>query len=288
MVMLMSVGVVCAKLGLIDEASNKKLANIVLFLLGPTVMFLSYQRPFEAELAWQLLLTVGLATLTFGIAFALSHVVYARRKGHGVDIFASIYPNSGFIGIPLLQGIFGYESIFFSSIYMGVFVFFMWTHGVYVVGGGISMKQLRKTMTAAPMMSVFIGVSFFLLGIEVPEIVYAPMRLLANANVPMAMIAAGVIISGADIGRLIRNRRAYFACFMRLILIPLIMIFLFSFIEIPALVAGTIIVATACPSAVNLVFFAQRFDGDVNHAADTLALSTILSMATIPMVLMFI
>ena len=292
MLILMGIGVVCEKVGLINEETNKRLVDIVLLLLGPMVLFLSYQRPFEAELAWWLLLTAGLSALAFGVGIAFSHIVYriiyGRHKNCGVDIFASAYPNAGFIGIPLLQGILGYESIFFLSVYIGVFAMFMWTHGAIVMGGGFSPSKLRKALVGTPMLSVFIGIGFFLVGIELPDIVYTPMRMMANANIPMAMLAAGVTLAKSDVPRLLRNKRAYIATFMRLVAVPALTIAIISSMTLPPIVAGTILVAISCPAAANLIFFAYRFDADVPLAADIFALSTVASIITIPLMLLFI
>ena len=57
MLILMLVGVLCSKTGIISQNSNKDLSKFVLQVVNPVVIFMSYQKDYEHELAENLLLT---------------------------------------------------------------------------------------------------------------------------------------------------------------------------------------------------------------------------------------
>ena len=64
MVILLMVGALCYKTGLIDEAANKKLSKVLLLVVSPVVIFLSYIRPYEAELLRGRMIAFGLSTIS--------------------------------------------------------------------------------------------------------------------------------------------------------------------------------------------------------------------------------
>jgi predicted permease len=50
MFIIIFIGVICFKTKLIDEATNKKLSNILLLLVNPLIIFVSYQQEFSSKL----------------------------------------------------------------------------------------------------------------------------------------------------------------------------------------------------------------------------------------------
>lgn len=278
------------KIGLIDDAANKKLSSLLLLLVSPVVILMSFQRPFEEELLHGLLLTILLGITSFVIAIAVCHIVYRNRGGkdYAVERFAVVYPNSAFLGIPLIYGIFGSEGVFYLTGYLTVFFLFFWTHGMITMSGKRDLSSIKKAMVSPPMLAIFIGFTMFVLGIQLPEIVHTPLDLLGGLNTPLAMLVAGASIYGASITKILRDKRIYGLCAMRLILLPGLTILALAPFDIPPIIRGTIVVISACPIAINLILFAHRYGRDHVYASQAFAASTLLSMGTIPLLLMFL
>jgi len=290
LLILAAVGLICAKICLIDDATNKKLSNLLLLLVNPLVIVLSYQRPFEQELLLGLLLAVVLGAVSFAIAAVVSHIVYRIRgsKDYAVEKFAAVYPNSAFLGIPLINGIFGTEGVFYLTGYLTVFFAFFWTHGMIVMSGKKDFSAIKKAMVSPPMLSIFVGFALFMMQIELPEVVATPIELLGSLNTPLAMLVAGASIYGAKVGRMLKDRRIYGLCAMRLLILPGLTMLVFAPFNIPPMVLGTVIVASACPVAISLILFAHRYNKDHVYASQAFAASTVLSMGTIPLLLLFL
>ncbi len=290
MLVIMTIGIICAKTKLIDEEANKKLSSFVLLLVGPLVIFLSYHRPFEEELLQGLLISLVLAVISFGISITITHLVYRKKDGQdfAVEKFASVYSNSGFIGIPLVYGIFQSEGVFYLTAYLTMFNLLVWTHGVMVMSGKRSLESVKKTFGSPPIIAVFSGFIIFILGIEIPWFIEQPLQMVGGMNTPLAMIVAGVSISQSKIGKILKDVRIYKVCFMRLILIPGIILFIFSFFDVADVLVATSIVAVACPVAASVIMFAYRYEKDYLYAAEIFSLTTILSLVTIPVLLLFI
>ena len=78
---------------------------------------------------------------------------------------ALIYSNSGFIGIPLINGVFGSEGVFLLMGYIVVFNLFLWIQGIYFVTGRISPKRI---ITNPNIIAVIGGIILFLLPLQLP------------------------------------------------------------------------------------------------------------------------
>ena len=120
----MIVGSICYKIKLINKEMNKYLSDLVLMLVNPLVIFLSYQREFEDTLLQGLLISLLLATITHVLAIIIAKRIIRKKdkpEDGVLERFAVIYSNCGFIGIPLVNGIFGSEGVFYITAYMTIF-----------------------------------------------------------------------------------------------------------------------------------------------------------------------
>jgi len=290
MVIIMIFGFGCAKVKMIDEEMNKKLSNFLLMLVNPLVIFMSYQRDFDRELLNGLLIAIGLAILLFVITLTIAHLRFPDRKGasRAVERYSAVYSNSGFIGIPLVLGVFGPLGVFYLTAQLTVSNLLMWTHGVAVMQGKANVALLKKALLSPPLIATLIGFVCFLVGIRLPDTLARPIEMVGSMNTPLAMIVAGVSISRANIGKIVKNKKIYQLCLIRLIVIPLAVVGAFSFFDVQPVITGTLIIAVACPVAANTILFAYRYERDHLYASELFVASTLLSMVTIPLLMLLI
>jgi predicted permease len=290
MFLIIIVGIVCYKIKLIDKDTNKKLSDIVLMLVNPFVILVSYQREFEATLLSGLLISLVLALVTHLFGILLSYLVL-RKKKHEADIaierFAIIYSNCGFIGIPLVNGIFGSEGVFYITAYMTIFNLLVWTHGMITMSGKSDRKTIKNAFLSPSVIATVLGFVLFVSKIMLPSILTEALSYIGNMNTPMAMLVAGVVIAQTDPKELIRKIRIYYITFFKLLFIPIVMLLFFNLFELPRLVLLTSVLAAACPTAATVNLFSLRYDKNYLYASELFAVTTILSMVTIPIVMIF-
>ena len=65
-----------------------------------------------------------------------------------MELVALMYSNCGFIGIPMAQGIFGAEGVFYMTAYEAMANFLLWSHGVIVMSGKSDIESLKKVFTS--------------------------------------------------------------------------------------------------------------------------------------------
>jgi predicted permease len=290
MFIIILIGVICYKIKFIDKETNRRLSDIVLMLVNPLVIFVSYQRKFEATLLHGLLISLLLALITHIVAIFVSMLVL-RKKNHEADIaierFAIVYSNCGFIGIPLVNGIFGSEGVFYITAYMTIFNLLAFTHGVISISGRSDKKSILKALFSPLVIATVTGFAFFMCRLMLPEVIKNALGYIGDMNTPMAMLVSGVTIGQADVIALLKKVRVYYITFFKLLFIPVVMLLFFSLFDIPRIVLLTSVLAAACPTAVTINLFSIRYDKNYLYASELFAVTTILSMVTIPLVMLF-
>ena len=286
MFILILVGYICYKLKLIDESLNKKLSDLLLMLVSPFLIFNSFQREFSKELLTGLLISLGLAVIThlFGILAA-----YVLLRGRNPDVvierFSVIYSNCGFIGIPIINGIFGSEGVFYITAYITIFNLFLWTQGLIMMNGVQSPKTMIKTLISPTLVSIILGFISFIAQIRVPVIIFDSMEYVAAMNTPLAMIIAGVTIAQTNIWKIFIKPRIYLAVFLKLIFIPVIVLLIYSKLQLEVPVLAAAVLAAACPTGATGTVFAIRYQKNALYASEIFAMTTLGALITIPVIM---
>lgn len=300
MFILVALGFLCGKIKLIDKETNSKLSSFVLEVVNPVLIFMSYQQEFDTELLKGLGMALGLGFISYGVMIFLLKILY--RNNHSdeglVEQFAAIYSNCAFMGIPLMNGLFGAEGVFYLTGYVTVFNIMVWTHGVIFFGGKEQKTSLKKVLTSPAIIATGLGLVTFLLrpllsAIPFPGFVTAAVGTVLSAadyvgsmNTPLAMLCAGVTISGTVIGEHIRNGGVYRAAVLRLIVCPVLFWLMFRWFPIPHTVFMVVMAAAGCPAAATGTMFAIRYKKCPEMAAVIFAVTTLLSAASLPMMVM--
>ena len=173
-----------------------------------------------------------------------------------------IYSNCGFMGIPLVNGIFGSEGVFYITAYLTIFNLFAWTHGMIAVSGKSDKKSIIQAIISPLVIATVAGFLMFVCRISLPVILTSALAYIGDMNTPLAMLVAGATIAQADIPKLLKKARAYYITAIKLLLMPLAMLFIFRFFDLSRTVLLTSVLAAACPAAATVNLFALRFDKD--------------------------
>ena len=104
-------------------------------------------------------------------------------------------------------------------------------------------------------------------------------------NTPLAMIAAGATIAQTNILKSLKNIRLYLVSAVKLVVVPFVTALMLCFLPADNVITGTVILASACPAAATGTLFAIRFKKDSFYASELFAITTLLSIATLPIVM---
>ena len=213
---------------------------------------------------------------------------YVDNDDVEVERMGSIYANVGFMGIPLMNGIFGSEGVFYATASITIFNIFLWTHGIIMISGDkdFNLKSMLKRLSSPSIIAIVIGLVCFLFQIMVPDVVFDALQHIANLNTPFAMLIAGVIIAQTDFKKLLTNYRIYFIAFIKLLLIPILLLLLYSLFPIDYKVLTTAVILAGAPTATTGILFAIRHKKNAIYSAEIFSVTTLLSSLTIPFIVM--
>lgn len=286
MFLLILIGYICYKTKLIDEATNKKLSDILLNLINPIVILVSYQRDANIEVMKGLLISFVLAAVTHFFGILASYTLIRKKHSDNVlERFSCIYTNCGFMGIPIVGGMFGSEGVFYLTAYITVFNIFVWTQGVTMMVGKQDKKMLLKTLISPTIIAVFIGLILFIAQIKLPDVMNQALNSISATNTPFAMLVAGVTIAQTNIVKIFSKVRIYYVCFIKLLVIPVLLLLIYSRFSMDKIVITTALLASACPTGATGTLFAIKYGKNAYYASELFAITSLLSLATIPLVM---
>lgn len=296
MFIIILVGMLCYKIKLLTVSGTKELSSIVLQIVNPAVIFAAYQREFDMKLLNGLLISLLLSIIAFAIAMIISYFFVKKKENAECDIerFCCVYSNCGFMGIPLIDALLGSEGVFYLTAFLTVFNLLIWTHGVIQISGIRSFKSIVSAFKSPSIIAIFAGLISFLSRAVIPQAVAEKFTMsvfmkavnyISDMNTPLAMLVAGATIAQVDIKSAIKKIRIYIVSFLRLILIPVVILGLFSFIDVNVNAKLTVIIAMTAPTATMSTLFCLKYDKNYVYSSEIFAITTLLSIATMPFVI---
>lgn len=280
------IGIICYKAKIITEEGKKQLSSLVMYIVNPLLVFLAYQTDFEKDLLIGLLWTAIMAALTYTAFIIIARFVIPDKDGRetAIERFSVIYSNCGFMGTPLIFGVFGSEGVFLQNGFITFFNLFVWTHGVMSIRGQKDSKSILRAFRTPAVIAVLAGLVCFFLQIRLPEIPYNALNHVAEMTTPLAMLVAGASIAGSNVIKCLKNPRIYFITIIKLIIFPLIGLLLIGFLPAPEMAKLITLIEIACPTATIGMMFAITYNKNSEYCSQIFAVTTLLSMATLPFI----
>lgn len=286
---LIAVGFVCGKKGIINDTSSKAITDIVLYVVTPCVMITAFQRDFSFELLGSVILAAVCAALIMGGSILVAKLLFHDKNESRKKVlqFAVIFSNCGFMSLPLQKAIIGDNGWFYGSIFVAVFNLFVWTYGLVNMSGDKKQLSVKKLAFNPGIVGVVIAVTLFICGITLPYIISQPVAYLSDLNTPLPMLIIGYHLSKADFRKAFTDKGAYIAMGARLVLIPIAITLIMSLLNLDKDMIIAFIIASSAPTAATTTMFASKFGRDVELSVSTVASSTLVSIATMPLVVAF-
>lgn len=286
MAVMLLIGICCFKVGLLDDEKSKTLSGLLTKIVTPALIIASFQREYDSALLNNLLFSVILAAASMVLSYICSNLIVRKKEGFDnvVEKFGAAYSNCGFIGYPLAYGIFGSEGMFYMVGFNLVFNLCVFAFGEASMRGSFGKGFIKQVVLNPVTLASIIGVAFFLLRIELPDLIYDPLDMMGSMNTPLAMLVAGCSIAQMDIKGVLKKKRVYLASAVKLLVTPLLFIAIFRFIPVPHLVYMTTVLATACPTATLTIIFSLLYNHDDLYASEIFTSTVLFSTVTIPLV----
>ena len=219
--LMILMGYVIVKLGLVTDDDSKILSKIVLYIVIPCVMINAFQIDYTPDKVQGMFLALVASVVLQVLLLIAVWIMGKTFHLDEVEVASIYYSNSGNLIVPIVTYVLGDEWVVYGCVFMAVQLIFMWTHGKYIISSGDRIDW-RKIVLNINMIAIFIGAVLFLLKIHLPVIVDDTLHAVGSTIGPVSMIVTGMLIAGMNLRDIFTNRRVYAVTFLRLLLVPVL------------------------------------------------------------------
>lgn len=295
--LLIATGFGAGKAGVIKGDTVRALSRFLVDFTLPALIIISMQRSYTAELRDQALRVLLISSIIYASSFPLAYAATKLYRGAGkpelgVHRFAMCFSNVGFMGFPVAESLLGRESLFIVSIYNIPFQILAFSVGVVMIAGKAGDQALGNKGRAASLKvllnpaisSALVGFALFLGSVSIPDPFYAALDLLGGMTTPLAMVVIGAVLSQTRLSSVFGNPRLWLTTGYRLALHPLLVYLFARALGLDGMELAVPVLVSAMPVAANSTILAGVYGGDSVTASGLVFVSTILSLATIPLI----
>lgn len=295
-VLLALPGFLLSKFKMIGTGAIAPLTTILLYVTSPLLTFNSFQESSYSPELMTNLLWMSLICLALYVVASVITVIFVRPKvaplNRRVSGFMSMFPNGGFMGIPLLQSLYpgNPEPIIYAAIGVAFFNLFVWTAGGYIMTGDKKFVSAKNALLNPATIALAVSVPLFVLGLKINDAVpplHSALKMLGNCTTPIAMTILGIRLSSVPLKRIFADGKVYAVSALKLVAMPLLTLLLLTvFTQAAPLSKDVAFIVSAMPSATTGVVFAEKYLGDGSAATACFVNSTLFSILTVPLLAM--
>lgn len=274
--LLSLIGFVWVKLGF--EYRLQFVTRLGVTIAVPSLIFVALM---QTEIPGGELTRFTLAAISAHVVLAAVFWVIVRgaRLEQRTYLAPLIFGNTGNLGLPLSIFAFGQAGLGYAVIFLAVTALLSFTLGIYIVAGrGAFGKVLREPMV----WGTLLGALFLWRDWETPVFLTNTLDLLGQMAVPLMLITVGVAIARLTTQKL---QQAVWLSLLKLAICFGFGWAIAGVFDLEAVAFGVLVLQICTPVAVTAYLLAERFEADSDAVAGMVMVSTLLSVAALPLIL---
>ncbi|MBQ7063889.1 MAG: AEC family transporter [Firmicutes bacterium] len=238
-----------------------------------------------------LLLLLGGTTVFFVLFWVIGHAAIREPAKVGAFVHGAFRGNYVYIGYPLIQNILQVSGLPAEAMLASAFILPYYNVLAVIVltvtnhpGEKINLGNVLKQIIKNPMIiGMLIGLPFSFLsvytGFTLPGVITKPLSYLGQLVTPLALLVIGASVKWESV--MANKKPVFWACFLRLVVQPLVMVPLAIACGLATQAVIVLYVVFAVPAAANVYIVTQKMGGDADLASGIVVLGIIFSILTI-------
>lgn len=288
------VGFTANKKGILPNQANKYLVDLLMLITCPCMIIVSIlDNELTSEtasvtfhmLCYSILFFVGAYIISY--LFCIRILKIKKEEGAGVYMACMTTINNGFMGFPITYALFGNEILFLMVLFQSVLVTYIYSVGIMQVNYGTQKKgnltATLKSIANPCTIAAAAGIFLLLTGIQIPQVLYDTLDQLGSATVPVSMLVVGLQLGNSDIINCLKNKILVITSVFKMIFWPLLTFLAVNWLPLSSDIKIALVFGAAFPAAVAVVPIASMEGKDAVLAAESVAFTTLLSIATLPL-----
>lgn len=286
-------GWIIIKRGMLKEDCISGLSKILLFVAQPCLAVYSFS---ALDFSWELMGKLGIfALLTMAVMLIMlggSYLILRKkydRAIYRIITIATAFSNCAFFGIPVIKALLpesASELIVYTTVFAVVMNIAGWTIGAAIIAGDSSYMSLKKIVLNPATLGLVAALIIFVLDIPIHPIIADMISTTGQMATPLSMLIMGMRLGTVRLSTLFTNVKVYITIAIKQLVMPLIAFLLLLPIPIDSEVKMTFFIIAACPVASVVLNFAEILGEGQREAANTVLLGTILSVVTLPIMML--
>ena len=286
---IMFLGFWCGKKGVISDESSKTIAFIVVNIANPALILSASVNGDAVIKGKELLYTFLLAIVVFAVLILLSmmipRVLRVDSEEIGIYKVMVIFSNIGFMGFPIISATFGASALLYASLFLFPFNILIYTYGIVVMKQNAAKERLNiGKIFNVGVIACIVSLIIYLLHIPMASFVKNTVSNLSGLTAPLSMLVIGQSMIYFKLKELFTDSKLLIFSFLKLLVIPILGTLLIKQFESNTMIVGVCMIMLATPVGSMTAMLAQQYDGNHELASKGVALTTVLSVVTIPIV----
>ena len=285
MFLMILIGAGMRKIQIVTTEGRRSMTNLVVNLILPSNILYAFSKA-DASAFRSMLVVVAMAFLIQLAWYLLSRVLWRGmdESRRGVMRYAFQFSNCGYLGNPVIEGLYGAPGLVYASVFLLPVRLFMWSVGLecFQKGAGSLRKTIERALTHPCVVATILGVVWMFFPVELPDFLYNTISGFNQCLTPMTMLVIGFIMAETDLKKMF-CKDLFVITVLRLLLQPLAVLAVCRLLNLETLVAEVVTVLVSMPVANTTALLASQHDCDYTFASNVVVFTTLVSMITIPL-----
>ena len=277
-------GIIMAKTGILKHEARSSFIHLLLDITLPCMILNS----FNIDIGINEIIAAGEIMIISSACVFISWItakIFWRNQPHdrkAVLEFATLFSNAGNAGMPIVASVFGTEGVFYASFYLLPVRILIWTVGLALFVDSKNTRERMILLAKTPsVVVVFVGIALMFLPFKLPSVLSTAVKNIGDMTGPLSMMLIGAALGESNL-RSAFDADAFILTGVRLVVEPLIFLFLFRSLRVQAILWQVAVTLTAMPAAANTEIFAEMSGRDYMFAARCVVVSTVISLFSVP------
>jgi len=285
---IMAIGYLIKQIGWVSTDNIKGFNTIVMNIALPCLMFNSlytFDLSMISTLGTIPIIGVCCGILMAIITFLIFNLLKIDETKKWSLLTAVVIGNTGFIGFPVIMGIFG-ETGFLRAVFFNLAdnLMFVIIYTLLIVKfNGEYRKIINKILHMPFIWGILIGLTFNIFNIPIGDVLSTTISYLGDITIPLILLTIGLSMQFDKIKEDLNL--SLLATALKLFIYPIIALIILSIIPMNTFENNIILIQGGMPAAMVTLSLAIEFDLDTNLATNTIVISTLLSLITLPILI---
>ena len=266
--LMMLIGIGARRCGMITQTNQKQLSAIVVNIANPALIISGSITEGERIQEWELLSATGVAIIVFAVmillAYFLAPFLGFRREERCVIRLMFIFSNIGFIGMPMVSGIYGERALIYVTLFLIIYNVLFYTFGVFTLGSCMEKKgkvDFSKLFNPG-VLACGISLLLYLGNIALPYILTESVTMLSQLTGPLSMMIIGAALLDINLWETFTDVRMLVLAALKMLILPVILLLILKQFITNDLLLGVCLIMVATPAGSMIAMLAGQYNDD--------------------------